>query len=78
MARHGKPRRRPNRDELTQAMSVAHALPGVTEVTTTEFAAYAHGTEAWVCPHCLTVNDVRRLMPLAPVDCERCGEMLQP
>lgn len=77
MAR-GEPKRRPTRDELTQAASVAWALSGATNVTVTEFAAYAHGIEAWVCPHCLEVTDVSQRMPLAPANCESCGALLQP
>jgi hypothetical protein len=71
-------RGRPNRDELTEAASVALQLTSTTSITETEFAVYAHGAEAWVCPHCLTVNDVSQRMPLAPMNCERCAAVLQP
>jgi len=76
--RHGRKTRHPSRDELTQAMSVALALGSVTSVTETEFAVYAHGAEAWICPNCLSVNELgQNQLPLAPTNCYRCGTVLQ-
>lgn len=79
MGRHGRPHhRRPTKDELTQATSVAWSLHGITSVTETELAVYVHGVEAWVCPHCLAINYVGDRMPLAPTSCKRCNVVLQP
>jgi len=58
-----------------RAEQIAQTLRGVTEVSTTSYAVYAHGTNKWVCPTCLTVSNPGP--PLLPHHCP-CGAVLTP
>lgn len=68
----------PSLAQLAAAERVASELEKVASVRRTQYAVYAFGVEAWVCPWCLTATRLgEKRMPMAPASCLTCGEVLQ-
>lgn len=76
MSRWNRPE--PTLAQLAAAERVASEVRGVTSTKRTQYAVYAFGVEAWVCPWCLEVTRLLgNRLPMAPASCINCGQVLQ-